>query len=118
MNDFVPTQSPADTRIAAFRRFNRFYTQKIGVLERGYLQSPFSLTEARVLYELGQRGETTASEISAGLGLDMGNLSRILANLQVQQLMLRAPTEQDSRQRLVHVTPKGKQQQSALASLS
>src|SRR5258708_9666970 len=103
MNDFVPTQSPADTRIAAFRRFNRFYTQKIGVLERGYLQSPFSLTEARVLYELGQRGETTASEISAGLGLDMGYLSRIMAKLQGQQLIRRAPASPAVDQALIQV---------------
>jgi DNA-binding MarR family transcriptional regulator/GNAT superfamily N-acetyltransferase len=118
MNDFAPTHSPVDTRIAAFRRFNRFYTQKIGVLERGYLQSPFSLAEARVLYELGQRGETTASEISARLGLDMGYLSRILAKLQEQQLIRRAPAEQDGRQRLIQVTPKGKKAQSALDSRS
>jgi DNA-binding MarR family transcriptional regulator/GNAT superfamily N-acetyltransferase len=118
MNDFASTQSPADTRIAAFRRFNRFYTQKIGVLESGYLQSPFSLAEARVLYELGQRGETTASEISASLGLDMGYLSRILAKLQGQQLIRRAPAEQDGRQRLIQITPKGKKAVSALDSRS
>ena len=118
MNDFASTQSPGETRVAAFRRFNRFYTQKIGVLERGYLQSPFSLAEARVLYELGQRGETTASEISARLGLDMGYLSRILGKLQGQQLIRRAPAEQDGRQRLIQVTPKGKKAQSALDSRS
>ena len=50
MNDFAPSSSGADTRIAAFRRFNRFYTQKIGVLDRSYLQSEFSVGEARVLY--------------------------------------------------------------------
>lgn len=118
MNDLAPTSSRAGTRIAAFRRFNRFYTQKIGVLDRTYLQSEFSVGEARVLYELAQRGETTASEISANLGLDMGYLSRILAKLEGQQLIRRAPAERDARQRLIQVTPKGKKAMSTLDSRS
>jgi DNA-binding MarR family transcriptional regulator/N-acetylglutamate synthase-like GNAT family acetyltransferase len=118
MNDLAPNSALPDTRIAAFRRFNRFYTQKIGVLERGYLQSPFSLAEARVLYELAHREETTASEISASLGLDMGYLSRILAKLQGEQLLRRAPAEEDARQRLIQVTPKGKKAVNALDSRS
>ena len=114
MNDFAPTSSGADSRIAAFRRFNRFYTQKIGVLDRCYLQSEFSVGEGRVLYELAQRDETTASEISASLGLDMGYLSRILAKLERQQLIRRASAEQDARQRLIQVTPKGRKAMSTL----
>jgi DNA-binding MarR family transcriptional regulator/N-acetylglutamate synthase-like GNAT family acetyltransferase len=114
----APTLSPPDARIAALRRFNRFYTQKIGVLESSYLQSPFSLAEARVLYELVQQGETTASEISVSLGLDMGYLSRILAKFQGQQLIKRAPAEQDARQRLIQVTVKGKKAVQALDSRS
>ena len=118
MNDLAPTSPRSDTRIAAFRRFNRFYTQKIGVLDRSYLQSEFSVAEARVLYELAKRGETTASEISANLGLDMGYLSRILAKLEGQQLIRRAPAEQDARQRLIQVTPKGKRAVNTLDSRS
>jgi DNA-binding MarR family transcriptional regulator/N-acetylglutamate synthase-like GNAT family acetyltransferase len=118
MNELAPNSALPDTRIAAFRRFNRFYTQKIGVLEKGYLQSPFSLAEARVLYELAHREETTASEISANLGLDMGYLSRILAKLQGEQLIRRARAEQDARQRLIQVTLKGKKAVSALDSRS
>lgn len=118
MNDFASASSSADTRIAALRRFNRFYTQKIGVLDRGYLQSEFSVGEARVLYELAQREETTASEISAHLGLDMGYLSRILGKLEEQQLIRRAPAEQDARQRLIQVTSKGKKAVSTLDSRS
>jgi DNA-binding MarR family transcriptional regulator/GNAT superfamily N-acetyltransferase len=118
MNDFAPTSSRSDTRIAAFRRFNRFYTQKIGVLDKGYLQSEFSVAEARVLYELAQRGETTASEISCNLGLDTGYLSRILAKLEGEQLIRRAPAEQDARQRVIQVTPKGKKAVSALDARS
>lgn len=118
MNDSASTSSVADPRIAAFRRFNRFYTQKIGVLDRCYLQSEFSVGEARVLYELAQREETTASEISANLGMDMGYLSRILGKLEEQQLIRRAPAEQDARQRLIHVTSKGKKAVSTLDSRS
>jgi DNA-binding MarR family transcriptional regulator/N-acetylglutamate synthase-like GNAT family acetyltransferase len=118
MNDFAPSSSGADTRIAAFRRFNRFYTQKIGVLDRSYLQSEFSVGEARVLYELAQLEETTASEISANLGLDMGYLSRILGKLEEQQLIRRAPAEQDARQRVIQVTTKGKKAVTKLDSRS
>jgi DNA-binding MarR family transcriptional regulator/GNAT superfamily N-acetyltransferase len=114
----APTPSPPDERIAAFRRFNRFYTQKIGVLENGYLQSPFSLAEARLLYELAQREESTASELSASLGLDMGYLSRMLGKLQEQDFIKRAPAQQDARQRLIQVTTKGKKAVHALDSRS
>ena len=64
------TDPAFDARIAAARRFNRFYTREIGVLRKGYLGSSFSLAEARVLYEVGHRDGPTATEIARALDLD------------------------------------------------
>ena len=64
------------------RHFNRFYTRQIGLLEEGLLNSPFSLTQVRTLYELAQCEQTTAVELSNALGLDAGYLSRILASFE------------------------------------
>jgi DNA-binding MarR family transcriptional regulator len=67
-------------RIEAIRRFNRTYTQQIRILYNKLVRSPFSLTEARVIYELAHRKRTSATELSKGLGLDPGYLSRLLGN--------------------------------------
>ncbi len=76
-------------RVAAVRTFNRFYTQQIGVLHESLAQSPFSLTEARVLYELVHRAESTATQLGDRLGLDPGYLSRILASFAQRGLIKR-----------------------------
>jgi DNA-binding MarR family transcriptional regulator/GNAT superfamily N-acetyltransferase len=91
----------------SFRRFNRFYTGLIGVLDEHLLESPFSLTQARVIYELAHRGEATASEIATSLSLDAGYLSRMVADFQKRELIKRAPAKTDARAVILTLTPKG-----------
>jgi DNA-binding MarR family transcriptional regulator/GNAT superfamily N-acetyltransferase len=96
-------------RIAAFRRFNRFYTRQIGLLEEGLLSSPLSLTEARTLYELADRKQSTAAELCSALGLDPGYLSRILAGFEKSRLLEKTASPKDARQSLLALTRKGRQ---------
>jgi DNA-binding MarR family transcriptional regulator/GNAT superfamily N-acetyltransferase len=96
-------------RVDAVRRFNRFYTKQIGVLEEHLLKSPFSLAEARVVYELAQHEWTTATALITELGLDAGYLSRILLGLQKRRLLERKPSETDGRQSLLRLTASGKE---------
>jgi DNA-binding MarR family transcriptional regulator/GNAT superfamily N-acetyltransferase len=95
-------------RIEAVRQFNRFYTQKIGVLHEGLLSSPFSLTEVRVLYELAHRERPVASELGKDLGLDPGYLSRILSSFKAKGWIDSKPSEQDGRQSILWLTEQGK----------
>jgi DNA-binding MarR family transcriptional regulator/GNAT superfamily N-acetyltransferase len=94
--------------IDAVRRFNRFYTRQIGVLNEGLLDSPFSLTEARVLFELAQSGQATATGLAAELGLDAGYLSRMLRAFQKTGLIRKQAAASDARQSLLSLTPKGR----------
>jgi DNA-binding MarR family transcriptional regulator/GNAT superfamily N-acetyltransferase len=95
-------------RIAAVRRFTRFYTQRLGVLNEGLLQSPFSLAQGRVLYELANRAQPTASELGKELGLDAGYLSRILRAFERQKLLQRTVSKADGRAQLLTITDKGR----------
>lgn len=107
-----------ETRVDAVRRFNRFFTRRIGVLREGLLHSPYSLTEARVLLEIAHRGSTTASDLVSGLGLDPGHLSRILARLEQQGIVDKVRSEADGRQRLLSLTSGGREAFSVLDSRS
>jgi DNA-binding MarR family transcriptional regulator/GNAT superfamily N-acetyltransferase len=94
-------------RIEAVRRFNRFYTKQIGALREGLLNSPFSLAEARVVYELAHHEQTTATHLAQELGLDPGYLSRILRRLQQRRLVGRRRSDEDGRQVLLSLTERG-----------
>lgn len=98
-----------EDRIRFVRQFNRFFTRQIGVLREGLLHSPYSLTEARVLYELAQRHDLTASDVCRLLGLDTGYVSRLLARFEQQGLLEKVRSEVDGRQRLLSLTPAGQQ---------
>jgi DNA-binding MarR family transcriptional regulator/GNAT superfamily N-acetyltransferase len=95
-------------RIAAVRRFNRFYTRQIGVLREKSYKSPFSQTEVRLLYELAHRENPTATDLCQELGLDAGYLSRILTGFQKQGLLARRPSDSDRRQSFLSLTAKGR----------
>lgn len=97
----------AEERIGVVRQFNRFFTRQIGVLREGLLHSPYTLTEARILFELGHRDTLTASDLCRELGLDPGYLSRILARLEQQGLLEKVRPENDGRQRLLQLTGEG-----------
>src|SRR5215204_7766647 len=103
------SESPSDDQISAVRAFNRFYTRKLGVLDQQLLKSPFSLSEARVLYELDHRENLSAKEIGAELGLDAGYLSRIVQNFDEAGLITREPLPSDRRQYRLALTAKGRQ---------
>jgi DNA-binding MarR family transcriptional regulator/GNAT superfamily N-acetyltransferase len=102
------TSKDSGGRVGQVRAFNRFYTKRIGLLGDGYLDSPFNLTEARVLYELAQRQRTEVAELRRGLGLDPGYLSRILAGFERRGLITRRRSGSDRRRQLVGLTRRGR----------
>lgn len=114
MQDKVDMQGSVD----AVRRFNRFYTQQIGVLHEKLLRSPFSLTEARVIYELAHQEKTTAAELVNELGLDPGYLSRILQSFKKRGLISKQMSKTDGRQSLLWLTSRGEEVFAALNARS
>jgi DNA-binding MarR family transcriptional regulator/GNAT superfamily N-acetyltransferase len=104
----MPAHDALSNQVEAVRGFNRFYTRQIGVLDEGLLASPFTLTQGRVLFELGTRKAATASEIGEVLGLDAGYLSRIVQNFVAQNLVERAPSAEDGRQWMLSLTREGR----------
>ncbi|HEV2304715.1 MAG TPA: helix-turn-helix domain-containing GNAT family N-acetyltransferase [Candidatus Acidoferrales bacterium] len=104
----VSSNASLPDRIAAVRRFNRFYTKQIGVLREGLLHSPLSLTEVRVLYELAHRESPLASAIARDLGMDAGYLSRILRDFTRRGLVQKTRSVSDARQSLLALTSAGR----------
>jgi DNA-binding MarR family transcriptional regulator/GNAT superfamily N-acetyltransferase len=94
--------------ISAIRDFNRLYTRQLGLLDRGFLGSKLTLTEARVLYELATRADVTASEIAAALHLDMGYLSRILGKFRKRGWLSRKASDTDGRRRHLRLSAAGR----------
>jgi DNA-binding MarR family transcriptional regulator/GNAT superfamily N-acetyltransferase len=102
-------------RVQAVRRFNRFYTRQIGVLQQGWLGSPYSLAEARVLYELAHHDQPTATDVGKELGLDAGYLSRMLRSLTQRGVVRRTRSTTDGRRAHLSLTTRG---QAAFARLN
>jgi DNA-binding MarR family transcriptional regulator/GNAT superfamily N-acetyltransferase len=104
----MPNAASAE-RCAVVRRFNRFYTRKIGILHEGLLGSPLSLTEGRVLYEIAQQAPTTASELALELTLDAGYLSRILSGFEKRGLVEKRSSHEDGRRIILALTEPGRE---------
>ena len=105
---------PDTQQVDAVRSFNRFYTRQIGVLEEGVLKTSFTLTQARVLFELGTRKDLSATEISGTLGLDLGYLSRIVQAFSSEGLVTRRKSAEDGRRVMLSLTAKGRKTLQAL----
>lgn len=103
-----PSNKLACEAIDTIRGFNRFYTRQLGLLDRGLLGSKFTLTESRILYELAQRGDCTATDIARDIGIDLGYLSRLLAKLERRRDIKRTRSRVDARQSRVQLTLKGR----------
>ncbi|HEY3191843.1 MAG TPA: helix-turn-helix domain-containing GNAT family N-acetyltransferase [Solirubrobacterales bacterium] len=101
-------QIKQDHRVADFRAFNRFYTRQLGFLQQHYLNSPYTLTEGRIIYELANRAETEVAELRRYLDLDAGYLSRVLDRFGRQGLITRERSSADRRRQLVRLTAKGR----------
>jgi DNA-binding MarR family transcriptional regulator/GNAT superfamily N-acetyltransferase len=99
----------APERVDAVRAFNRFYTRVLGLLDEGLAHTSYSLTEARVLFEVAQRDRLGVAELRESLGLDPGYLSRILARFESDGLIGRERSAEDGRRQVIHLTPAGRE---------
>ena len=102
------SNSALASEIAAIRGFNRFYTRKLGLIEPKLLHSPFTLQEARIIYEIRHRATCTATDLTRDLGLDPGFVSRTLQALQRRQILMRKPSRDDGRVNELSLTATGR----------
>jgi len=112
------SQLPLDQKIAALRRFARFFAQRLGALEAGPAGSPYSATEVRVLSELAQYQQRTVTALSRSLGLDAGYLSRVLRRLETTGIVTRSADAADSRQQPMSLTEAGRAEVGTLESIT
>jgi DNA-binding MarR family transcriptional regulator/GNAT superfamily N-acetyltransferase len=108
----------SEEKIALVRAFNRFYTRRIGLLREGLLDTPFSLTQARVLFEIAHQPGTRSASLAAELGLDPAYLSRLLASFEQRKLVRRVQSREDRRVNRLQLTAKGRAVFARLDSLS
>jgi DNA-binding MarR family transcriptional regulator/GNAT superfamily N-acetyltransferase len=103
------TDAPvADRDVAAVREFNRFYTRVLGLLREGLLDTPYSLTEARIIFELARQDEAEVAAMRRWLDLDAGYLSRILARFEADGLVRKSRSPGDGRRQVTGLTPAGR----------
>src|SRR6185369_2077243 len=100
-------------QVSAMRDFNRFYTARLGLLRKRHLDGEFSLTEARMLYEIWANPRLTASNLRGILGLDAGYISRLLASLTKRKLVRQTVSKADSRERLLSLSQAGEKKVAA-----
>ncbi len=105
----ITDRAVGDARIEALRAFNRFWTTRIGVLDASHLGTPFSVTEARTLFELAQRDDTPVGDLRTRLDLDAGYLSRLLTAFRAKKLVVTAASGEDARRQVARLTVKGRQ---------
>lgn len=103
-------QEEVTAQVEAVRQFNRFFTQRIGVLDESLLASDFTLTQARVLFEIGKRKTCTAGDLITLLRLDAGYLSRILQDFADSSLVTRKQSSEDGRRTILSLTQKGQKE--------
>lgn len=103
------TNQRLDARIERIRAFNRFITRELGALQEGLLHSPYSLPEARLIYEVAHRSGVMAATLARDLGLDPGYLSRLVGRLEAAGLLERHRSQEDARQRLLTLTGAGRE---------
>src|SRR5215470_7901578 len=101
--------SEAADRVTGVRQFNRFYTRQIGLLRQGMVGTSFSLTEGRLLYEIGRRGTTTAAELVAEIAIDPGYLSRLLRGFVSSGVVVSTRSAADRRQSILALTDRGRE---------